>query len=76
MFEGKPAATKEIPKVLGVSIVNTIACLWKDRVFARMCGTIPPSSLPTIVYGMWFFKDASVIAASFSIPPIIAQKGN
>ena len=81
------SATQELVKILGVSGVNTLGCIWKDKMFAQMCRptdnigkgaasavkAVKPPRMPAIVYAIWFVRDSTVIWASFTFPSHIAK---
>lgn len=63
-----------IPKFIGTTGVNTAVCIAKDREFTRMFGTKAPTGLPWSTYGLFFVRDCITIFASFSLPPILAER--
>ncbi|RIA83979.1 hypothetical protein C1645_800154 [Glomus cerebriforme] len=62
------------PKFLGTTIANMTTCIYKDRAFTRMFGTVAPKGLPLISYGMFITRDALTIAASFNMPGTVATE--
>jgi hypothetical protein len=68
---GKDSQT---PKFLGTTIANMTTCIFKDRAFTRMFGTVAPKGLPLASYGMFVARDALTIGASFNMPDSIASE--
>jgi len=62
------------PKFVNTSAVNIVVGIAKDRAFTRMFGLKPPSNLPFATYGLFGLRDSLTIAASFTIPPILARE--
>lgn len=63
-----------MPKFVGTTTINSIACIAKDREFTRMFGVKAPTGLPWSTYGLFFLRDCITIFASFSLPPVLAEK--
>jgi hypothetical protein len=63
----------KFPKFVSTSAVNIVVGIAKDRAFTRMFGLKPPSNLPMSTYGLFAIRDSLTIAASFTIPPMIAS---
>lgn len=61
------------PKFVSTSAVNIVVGVAKDRAFTRMFGLKPPSNLPMATYALFGTRDALTIAASFTVPPIMAK---
>jgi hypothetical protein len=64
----------QTPKFLGTTIANMTTCIYKDRAFTRMFGTVAPKGLPLASYGMFVSRDALTIAASFNMPGTVAAE--
>lgn len=64
----------KMPKFVATSAVNIVVGIAKDRAFTRMFGLKPPSKLPTMTYGLFATRDALTIAASFTLPPLMAKQ--
>jgi len=65
---------KDIPKFIGVSVVNVSICIGKDRAFARMFGMVSPGKVPKASLLLWLTRDCMTIGTSFNLPPYLAQK--
>ncbi len=63
-----------MPKFIGTTAVNSAACIAKDRAFTRMFGTKAPTGLPWSTYGLFLVRDCATIFASFSLPPLVAER--
>jgi len=66
----KPSA---MPKFFVSSTANLGLSLWKDRAFTVWYSAIPPRRVPVATYGLYAFRDALTMAASFSLPPILGE---
>ncbi|CAI2176741.1 8891_t:CDS:2 [Funneliformis geosporum] len=64
----------QTPKFLGTTIANMTTCIYKDRAFTQMFGTVVPKGLPLASYGMFVTRDALTIAASFNMPGTVATE--
>ncbi|CAO3673224.1 unnamed protein product [Umbelopsis ramanniana] len=60
-------------KFVGTTAVNMSACIYKDRAFTRMFGTVATKPLPALSYLLFAARDSLTIAASFNAPPIVSQ---
>ncbi|KAJ1562683.1 hypothetical protein HK096_005616 [Nowakowskiella sp. JEL0078] len=62
-----------LPKFLASSTVNLGLSLWKDRAFTIWFSNVTPRPVPASTYGLYAFRDALTMAASFSLPPILSE---
>ena len=45
----------------------------KDRAFAKLFGTIPPSNVPLGSYLSWASRDVLTVLAAFILPPVVSK---
>ncbi|KAI9774561.1 MAG: hypothetical protein M1840_002810 [Geoglossum simile] len=64
--------TSGAPKFFLTSAANMTLCLVKDRTFARLFATIPPTPIPLATYTLFGLRDSLTIFASFNLPPAVA----
>jgi hypothetical protein len=62
------------PKFVGSSVANVSLSIAKDRAFTRMFGVGDVRPLPIPSYFLFGIRDSMTILASFTLPPIIANK--
>nr|POF01406.1 putative membrane protein [Quercus suber] len=67
------AMTSSLTKLSTVSAVNVGLSLAKDNQFAKMFGTTSTRPLPLVSYAPLILRDALTIAASFNLPPVLAE---
>ena len=58
---------------MATSAINIPVGIAKDRAFTRMFGLKPPANLPLLTYGLFAVRDSLTIAASFTVPPMVAR---
>jgi len=68
-LEREPAAAKFV----GTTAVNMSVCIYKDRAFTRMFGTVASKPLPALSYLLFASRDSLTIASSFNAPPIVSR---
>eukprot|EP00397_Hematodinium_sp_SG-2012_P046283 GEMP01052231.1.p1 GENE.GEMP01052231.1~~GEMP01052231.1.p1 ORF type:complete len:270 (+),score=47.78 GEMP01052231.1:72-812(+) len=61
------------PVLLVTTAVNMTTCIWKDKEFTRMFGTIAAKSVPKMTYLLFAIRDSLTILASFTIVPFVAK---
>ncbi|KAF8464025.1 hypothetical protein BDZ91DRAFT_730579 [Kalaharituber pfeilii] len=66
------AVTAGRAKFAATTAVNMSLCLYKDRAFTRLFGTISPRSLPLPTYLLFSARDTLTIFFSFNLPPLLA----
>jgi hypothetical protein len=73
-MHAKPPSTvtSGAPKFFLTSATNMSLCLLKDRTFARLFATIPPTPIPLATYALFCLRDSLTIFASFNLPPVVA----
>ncbi|GBB99367.1 hypothetical protein RclHR1_00350023 [Rhizophagus clarus] len=64
----------QTPKFIGTTVANMTTCIFKDRAFTRMFGTVAPKGLPLASYGLFVARDALTIGASFNMPDTVASE--
>eukprot|EP01084_Bolivina_argentea_P317299 550126_1 len=64
----KSIISKDMGKFVGVSAVNMLLCIYKDRCFARKFGTIAPRRVPLKSFTLWAIRDLMTIVSSFNVP--------
>jgi hypothetical protein len=62
------------PKFIGSSCANITLSVLKDKAFARMFGVGDTRPLPLRSYFLFGARDSMTILASFTLPPLIANK--
>lgn len=62
-----------IPKFVVVTIVNTLACVGKDVVFAKMFGASGKAAVPFVTYALFALRDTLTMLASFNVPSMVAN---
>ncbi|KAH8552518.1 hypothetical protein BGW37DRAFT_288592 [Umbelopsis sp. PMI_123] len=60
-------------KFVGTTAINMSVCIYKDRAFTRMFGTVATKPLPALSYLLFATRDSLTIAASFNAPPIVSK---
>jgi len=64
----KNKINSDLPKFIGISFINTILAIIKDRKFVKLYGLIEPKKIPLRSYSMWSSRDALTIACAFIVP--------
>ena len=60
------------PQLAAATSTNMALCVAKDRAFARLFGTIAPTSLPAASYALWLGRDLASMYFFFTLPPLLA----
>lgn len=71
-LERQPGETAAA-KFIGTTAVNMSVCIYKDRAFTRMFGTVASKPLPALSYLLFASRDSLTIASSFNAPPIVSK---
>jgi hypothetical protein len=61
-----------LPKFIGTSATNIVACVSKDAAFARMFGSKAATAVPLTSLALFSVRDAATVFASFVFPPQLA----
>lgn len=62
----------DLPKFVGVSSTNIVACISKDMMLTRMFGKGPVRPVPLTTLSCFCARDCLTIAASFNIPKVVS----
>jgi len=62
------------PVFVATTAVNMTSCIYKDRAFTRMFGTVAPKSVPLVTYLLFAARDSLTILASFTAVPVLSQE--
>jgi len=60
-------------KFICTTAVNMSVCIYKDRAFTRMFGTVASKPLPALSYLLFASRDSLTILSSFNAPPIVSK---
>ncbi|KAI8099519.1 uncharacterized protein BX664DRAFT_382050 [Halteromyces radiatus] len=67
-----PSKTSMI-KFIATTAVNMSVCMYKDRSFTRMFGTVATRSFPVLSYLLFAMRDSLTVAASFNAPVLLSS---
>lgn len=62
------------PVFVMTTVVNMTSCIFKDRAFTRMFGTVAPKSVPLLTYFLFAARDSLTILASFTAVPLLSEE--
>ena len=62
-----------IPKLFGVTLINTITSLMKDNVFANSFGVSKAARVSNMILLVWLFRDVLTMAGAFVVPPRLGK---
>merc|ERR1712061_828415 len=61
------------PVFLATTAANMTTCIYKDKEFTRMFGTVAAKPVPIPTYALFAIRDSLTIFASFTMVPYLAD---